>query len=259
MVGVARAHPTVVRLVHALSRENPTATSEQLDVRVVDPQCAETIQEVGLPANNTLIHVRTAELANEDCILLDLSTTIEFSRTILGDHQLKVLVLYGSLKERQVNEDVCDPESGKVHQSSLPLAWKSFTPAGRLMPSSNRDRLVDVCEELVKTSSILYLHFDLLNDRFSEREERRIKGMLQTQAEGVQGGEDEDSGGEDVEVGGDSRGSSGDGGGKGGGEDGHRHMTTQERMAGNVTSRIECDCAWSREAKAAVRVGIPIP
>ncbi|RSH91009.1 hypothetical protein EHS25_010185 [Saitozyma podzolica] len=69
------------------------------------------------------------------------------------------------------------------NQSSLPLAWKSFTPAGRLMPSSNRDRLVDVCEELVKTSAILLPHSDLLNDRFSEREEKRIKGKLLTQAE----------------------------------------------------------------------------
>lgn len=51
------------------------------------------------------------------------------------------------------------------------------------MPSSNRDRLVDVCEELVKTSAILLPHFDLLNDRFSEREEKRIKGKLLTQSE----------------------------------------------------------------------------
>jgi hypothetical protein len=40
------------------------------------------------------------------------------------------------------------------------------------MPSSDRDRLLDVCDEL----------FDLLNDRFSEREEKRIKGQLFTQA-----------------------------------------------------------------------------
>lgn len=35
------------------------------------------------------------------------------------------------------------------NQSSLPMAWKQFTAQDRLMPSSNRDRLVDVCEELV--------------------------------------------------------------------------------------------------------------
>lgn len=68
-------------------------------------------------------------------------------------------------------------------QSSLPLAWKAFTPAGRLMPSSNRDRLVDVCEELVKIGHVLRPHFDLLGDRFSERTEKIAKGRLLTQAE----------------------------------------------------------------------------
>lgn len=51
------------------------------------------------------------------------------------------------------------------------------------MPSSNRDRLVDVCEELVKMTAILSPHFHLLNDRFSEREEMKAKGRLWTQAE----------------------------------------------------------------------------
>lgn len=51
------------------------------------------------------------------------------------------------------------------------------------MPSSNRDRLVDVCEELVKVSAIVLPHFDLLNDRFSERTEIAAKGRLLTQAD----------------------------------------------------------------------------
>jgi hypothetical protein len=68
-------------------------------------------------------------------------------------------------------------------QSSLPLAWKCFTPAGRLLPSSNRDRLVDVCEELVKFTVLLLPHFQVLGDRYSEREEKRVKGRLLTQAE----------------------------------------------------------------------------
>lgn len=63
------------------------------------------------------------------------------------------------------------------------MAWKAFTPAGRLMPSSNRDRLVDVCEELVKFSAILLPRGDFLVDRWSERKERREKGRLQSQAE----------------------------------------------------------------------------
>ncbi len=68
-------------------------------------------------------------------------------------------------------------------QSSLPLAWKAFTPAGRLMPSSNRDRLVDVCEELVKVSAIVLPHREVLDDRWSERSEKRKKGRLLSQAE----------------------------------------------------------------------------
>lgn len=63
------------------------------------------------------------------------------------------------------------------------MAWKAFTPAGRLLPSSNRDRLVDVCEELVKVGYVLRPHFDLLGDRFSERSEKVAKGRLLTQAE----------------------------------------------------------------------------
>ncbi|ORY55952.1 flavo protein-like protein [Leucosporidium creatinivorum] len=70
------------------------------------------------------------------------------------------------------------------NQSSIPLAWKSFTPTtDRLLPSSNRDRLVDVCEELIKTTLLLLPHRGLLDDRFSEREERRAHGRLRTQAE----------------------------------------------------------------------------
>jgi len=63
------------------------------------------------------------------------------------------------------------------------MAWKAFTPAGRLMPSGNRDRLVDVCEEIVKVSAIVLPHFDLLADRYSERTEKIAKGRLLTQAE----------------------------------------------------------------------------
>lgn len=64
------------------------------------------------------------------------------------------------------------------NQSSLPLAYTQFTPedeGSRMMPSSNRDRLVDCMEELVKYSIIMRPHFDLFGDRFSERKERVLK------------------------------------------------------------------------------------
>ncbi|KAH7254712.1 hypothetical protein FSOLCH5_011292 [Fusarium solani] len=64
------------------------------------------------------------------------------------------------------------------NQSSVPKAYTQFTsePEGsRMLASSNRDRLVDCMEELVKYTIVMRPHFDLLGDRFSEREERRAK------------------------------------------------------------------------------------
>ena len=76
------------------------------------------------------------------------------------------------------------------NQSSVPMAYKQFTDAAdasneetyrqveggsRMMPSGNRDRLVDCMEELVKYTILMRQHFDLFNDRFSERESKRQK------------------------------------------------------------------------------------
>jgi arsenic resistance protein ArsH len=64
------------------------------------------------------------------------------------------------------------------NQSSVPMAYKQFTEeedGSRLMPSGNRDRLVDCMEEFVKYTILMRSHFDLFNDRYSEREEKRIK------------------------------------------------------------------------------------
>lgn len=69
------------------------------------------------------------------------------------------------------------------NQASLPKAWTQFTPDGRLLPSSNRDRLVDVVEELYKFTAALSPHFDLFSDRFSERNEKREHSRLLTQEE----------------------------------------------------------------------------
>ncbi|KAG8668340.1 hypothetical protein FPOAC1_007719 [Fusarium poae] len=66
------------------------------------------------------------------------------------------------------------------NQSSVPMAYTQFTPEeerSRMMPSSNRDRLVDCMEELVKYTIVMRPHFDLFGDRFSEREEKRVKEM----------------------------------------------------------------------------------
>lgn len=72
------------------------------------------------------------------------------------------------------------------NQSSLPAAWTQFTEEGRLMPSANRDRLVDVCEELVRVSLVMRPGFVMFGDRFSERKERRVKEEKKVvEAEGV--------------------------------------------------------------------------
>ncbi|KAJ5093393.1 Arsenic resistance protein ArsH [Penicillium angulare] len=66
------------------------------------------------------------------------------------------------------------------NQSSIPKAYTHFPDEGqpedqRLMPSGNRDRLVDCMEEFVKYTILMRPHIELFGDRFSEREEKRLK------------------------------------------------------------------------------------
>ncbi|OJJ01793.1 hypothetical protein ASPVEDRAFT_52663 [Aspergillus versicolor CBS 583.65] len=66
------------------------------------------------------------------------------------------------------------------NQSSFPRAYTQFPGEGqpgdeRLMPSSNRDRLVGCMEEFVKYTILMRPHLGLFGDRFSEREEKRVK------------------------------------------------------------------------------------
>lgn len=69
-----------------------------------------------------------------------------------------------------------------ANQSSLPMAYKAFEDEGgdgsgraRLLPSGNRERLVDCMEEFVKFTIVMRPHFELFGSRFSERKERREK------------------------------------------------------------------------------------
>lgn len=68
------------------------------------------------------------------------------------------------------------------NQSSLPKAYTQFEDEGgdgsgksRLLPSGNRERLVDCMEEFVKYTILLRPHFELLGDRYSERKEKTEK------------------------------------------------------------------------------------
>jgi arsenic resistance protein ArsH len=72
------------------------------------------------------------------------------------------------------------------------MAYKQFTEAedveggSRLMPSGNRDRLVDCMEEFVKYTIVMRPHFDLFGDRYSEREEKRSKEEKERLARAVE-------------------------------------------------------------------------
>lgn len=51
----------------------------------------------------------------------------------------------------------------------------------RLKPSGNRDRVVDVMEELFKYTLVMREHFDLFGDRHSERKEKEAKRLREVE------------------------------------------------------------------------------
>jgi arsenic resistance protein ArsH len=55
------------------------------------------------------------------------------------------------------------------NQSSVAKAYLEFDENGRMKPSANYDRIVDVMEELVRMTVLLRPHADRLSDRYSER------------------------------------------------------------------------------------------
>jgi arsenic resistance protein ArsH len=64
------------------------------------------------------------------------------------------------------------------NQSSVPQAWKEFDDQGRMKPSSYRERVIDVLEELFRMTLLLRDHVDVLTTRSSEQKELRSKGAL---------------------------------------------------------------------------------
>ncbi|GLS45692.1 arsenical resistance protein ArsH [Methylobacterium brachythecii] len=58
------------------------------------------------------------------------------------------------------------------NQSSVPTAYKEFDEAGRMKPGPLYERVVDVCEELMKFTLLTRECADYLVDRYSERKER---------------------------------------------------------------------------------------
>ncbi|TPW33255.1 arsenical resistance protein ArsH [Martelella alba] len=61
------------------------------------------------------------------------------------------------------------------NQSSVPKAYTEFDADGRMKPSSYYDRVVDVCEELVKFTLLTRDTAHYLTDRYSERKEEAAK------------------------------------------------------------------------------------
>ncbi|WP_175422076.1 arsenical resistance protein ArsH [Agrobacterium tumefaciens] len=57
------------------------------------------------------------------------------------------------------------------NQSSVARAYQEFDAEGRMKPSSYYDRVVDVCEELVKFTLLTRNASSYLTDRYSERKE----------------------------------------------------------------------------------------
>ncbi|MFB0490334.1 arsenic resistance protein ArsH [Methylobacterium sp. OAE515] len=55
------------------------------------------------------------------------------------------------------------------NQSSVPMAYREFDDDGRMKPSPLYERIVDVCEELMKFTLLTRERADYLVDRYSER------------------------------------------------------------------------------------------
>lgn len=64
------------------------------------------------------------------------------------------------------------------NQSSVPKAFEQFDGDGRMKPSSFRDRVVDVMEELFRITLLLRDNVAILNTRYSEEKEKAALGKL---------------------------------------------------------------------------------
>jgi arsenical resistance protein ArsH len=63
------------------------------------------------------------------------------------------------------------------NESSVPMAYKEFAEAGRMKPGPLYDRVVDVCEELMKFTILTSERADDLVNRYSERSEKELQRL----------------------------------------------------------------------------------
>ncbi|UJW77512.1 arsenical resistance protein ArsH [Rhizobium sp. SL42] len=71
------------------------------------------------------------------------------------------------------------------NQSSVAKAYQEFDEAGRMKPSSYYDRVVDVCEELMKFTLLTRDISGYLTDRYSERKETAEKLEQRTKLKSI--------------------------------------------------------------------------
>jgi arsenical resistance protein ArsH len=64
------------------------------------------------------------------------------------------------------------------NQSSVAKAYQEFDDNGRMKPSSYYERIVDVCEELVRFTVLMRPHVAQMTDRYSERKEQGLRGTI---------------------------------------------------------------------------------
>ena len=64
------------------------------------------------------------------------------------------------------------------NQSSVAQAWKEFDDDGRMKPSSYRDRVIDVLEELFRITLLMRHQSDFLTTRYSEQKQLAEQGAL---------------------------------------------------------------------------------
>ncbi|WP_313899295.1 arsenical resistance protein ArsH [Methylobacterium sp. J-078] len=69
------------------------------------------------------------------------------------------------------------------NQSSVPMAYQEFDADGRMRPGPLYDRVVDVCEELMRFTLLTRERADRLVDRYSERKEREPERLKAVAAE----------------------------------------------------------------------------
>ena len=69
------------------------------------------------------------------------------------------------------------------NQSSVAMAYKEFDDAGHMKPGPLYDRVVDVCEELMKFTLLTRERADYLVERYSERKEREPERLAAVAAD----------------------------------------------------------------------------